>query len=118
MTRAVATSSDLPVLIDASLYENEAVNFWLRRLGGVTEELRDWFGARAVEIHHLRSYIHRMNRSRRMWRQLSDQLEARDPTNPWTRNYDGLYLGSQVMAVAESSVRERPKASAGCAGGR
>ena len=30
---------------------------------------------------------------------LSEPLEAADPTNPWTRNYDSLYFDSQLVAL-------------------
>jgi len=66
---------------------------------GVPEDLAQWLGDRVAEIQILWAHVGTMNRSRGMWKILSEALEAADPTNPWTRNYDRLYFDSQLVTL-------------------
>lgn len=77
----------------------DAVYFWRREFGSVSKDLEEWLGERVQELAFLWGHIVRMNQSQAMWRELTDRLEAVDPTNPWTRHYDGVYFESQVLSV-------------------
>jgi hypothetical protein len=80
----------------------DAIMFWTTHLpGGVTEELKLWLKERVDEIQILWHNVCRLDRSRRMWNELSEKLNVLDPTNPWARNYDGLYFDTQVMILTK-----------------
>jgi hypothetical protein len=82
---------------------NDALMFWTSHLpGGLTEELKVWLKERVDEIQILWHQMGRLDRSRRMWKELSEQLNACDPTNPWARNYDRMYFDTQVIILAKS----------------
>jgi HEPN superfamily AbiU2-like protein len=91
----------------------DAVVFWRKHLGhGLTPDLTDWLTARVHEVQLLWRDIRFLNRTRAMWQQLSAEIERRDPTNPWTRNYDQLYFEAQVIRLARTvhSKKSRPEA--------
>ena len=90
------------VLAGADHLTQDSLTFWTTHLGEVPDDLRVWLKERVDEIQILWPNVGRLDRSRRMWKELSEQLEARDPTNPWTRNYDGLYFDTQVMILTKT----------------
>jgi hypothetical protein len=77
----------------------DGVAFWTRQLGVVSPELQAWLEERIRDVHLLWGDIQKLNRSKDMWRDLTIVLEERDPTNPWTRNYDSMYFESQIMRL-------------------
>jgi hypothetical protein len=77
----------------------DGVAFWTRQLGAMTPELQSWLEERIEDVHLLWGDIQRLNRTKDMWGELTEVLEARDPTNPWTRNYDALYFEAQIMRL-------------------
>jgi hypothetical protein len=98
------------VLSGPSDLTEHAVCFWSRQLPqGVSVELASWMSERAHELQLLWRDVSRMNRSRGMWQELTAVLEERDPTCAWTRNYDGLYFDSQLMAVTRTVHAGRRK---------
>ena len=81
----------------------DALMFWGTHLpGGVDDELRSWLKARVEETQLLWQNVGWLNRSRRMLRELSEKLEARDPTNSWTRQYERIYFDSQLMNITRT----------------
>ena len=81
----------------------DAVEFWSEVLDEpVSEELSSWISDRTHDLHFIWRDVRRMLRSREMWKAMSEQLELRDPTSAWTRNYDGLYFDSQLLSITRS----------------
>jgi hypothetical protein len=100
------------VIADEYTLARDALAFWSRHLpDGVSDDLAGWVAERTAETQILWQHLRRVTRSRGMWRSLTDVLEARDPTNPWTRHYDGVYFESQLMAVTRV-VRPGPGSKA------
>jgi hypothetical protein len=98
------------VLADGAYMGEDAVRFWHEQLRGpVPDDLATWLRQRVAEMQVLWRDVARMNRSRTMWTELTERLEARDPKCAWTRHYDGLYADSQVMLLARTvTAASRP----------
>jgi hypothetical protein len=90
----------------------DALTFWASQLSeGVSDHLREWLSMRVEEVQVLWQNVGRLDRSRRMWKELSEQLEARDPTNPWARNYDRMYFDSQLLILTRTVLSGRRRDS-------
>ncbi|HXN62332.1 MAG TPA: hypothetical protein VN886_17945 [Acidimicrobiales bacterium] len=101
------------VLAGTDRLTHDAQMFWRSHLpAGVSPELQEWLGDRVVETQLLWQNVGWLDRSRRMLRELTEQLEARDPTNPWTRQYERIYFESQLMTLTRTvnaSRRRQPR---------
>lgn len=86
----------------------DALMFWARA-GGVSDDLRAWLGEQVEETQILWQQVGWLDRSRRMLIELTDQLEARDPTNAWTRQYERIYFESQLMTLTRTVHSNRRK---------
>lgn len=84
---------------DSQAATSAAVALWRRELGSVSPDLATWLQERCEDVHILWGDIRRLVRSRNMWRDLTEVLEARDPTNAWTRDYDDLYFEAQILRL-------------------
>jgi hypothetical protein len=74
--------------------------FWAGKLpGGVPDDLRTWIKSRVEETQVHWQNVGWLSRSRGMFRELTAELEARDPTNSWTRQYERIYFESQLMTL-------------------
>lgn len=99
------------VIADAERMAQYALTFWRRQGVDVTDELEAWITERVSEVQYLWGHVIRMNPSRGMWKELTEKLEATDPTNLWTRHYDLVYVESQILSVTRArpaSARRRP----------
>jgi hypothetical protein len=101
---SVTTVGSLPMVLTGSEHlTQDAVNFCGEHLpDGVPEDLRAWLRDRVEETQVHWQNVGWLNRSRRMLKELTAQLEARDPTNPWTRQYERIYFESQRVCPALS----------------
>lgn len=97
-TAAAATVSAMSLAGPAEL-TRDAVAFWRRQLSAFPGDLEGWLGDRVSEVQFLWGHVVRMNGSQGMWKELTESLEERDPTNAWTRHYDGIYFESQVLHI-------------------
>jgi hypothetical protein len=88
------------VLAGSEHLAQDALTFWASHLpGGVPEDLGAWLKDRVEETQVHWQNVGWLIRSQRMLKELTEQLEARDPTNPWTRRYERIYFESQLMAL-------------------
>lgn len=92
-------------IADGKSVARDAVAFWQRQLPNVSEDLKVWLEEWVVDLQYLWGHVLRMNGSQAMWRELTDRIEMIDPTNSWTRHYDGIYFESQVLHITRL-VRE------------
>jgi hypothetical protein len=99
------------VLADGNYLAGDAITFWAEQLRGpVPDDLAQWLRERVMEVQLLWRDVTGLNRTRGMWKELTGALEARDPTCAWTRNYDRLYVDSQVMRLTRMvQSRNRPE---------
>lgn len=102
------------VVVGPEEMAGDATVFWQKHLAQQwTPDLGEWLRARVEEICLLWRDIGFLNRSRGMWKELSKEIEKRDPTNPWARNYDLLYLEAQVVRLGRvvHAKQNRPTVS-------
>ena len=87
----------------------DALYFWRGQLGEVSPDLAQWLAEQVADVQVLWGHVGTMNRSRGMWKMLSEALEAADPTNPWTRNYDRLYFDSQLVTLTRLVFKKKSR---------
>ena len=85
------------------------LGFWQRQLkSAVPDDIAQWLREQVADIQILWSHVGRMNRSRGMWKAREwSHSRRRILTNAWTRNYDGLYLDSQLMCLTRLAYPSR-----------
>jgi hypothetical protein len=89
---------------------NDALMFWGSQFpGGISDDLKAWLSIRVPEVQELWRTVGTMDRRRGMWLELREQLESRDPTNAWTRQYDDLYIEAQIIALCKTVFSKRRK---------
>jgi hypothetical protein len=89
---------------------NDAIMFWgSQSPGDISDDLKAWLNIRVPEVQVLWRTVGTMDRRRGMWLELREQLECRDPTNAWTRQYDDLYIEAQIIALCKTVFSKRRK---------
>jgi hypothetical protein len=99
------------VLAGADRLTQDSLTFWTTHLGEVPDDLRVWLRERVEEAQVHWQNVGWLVRSQRMLQELTEQLDARDPTNAWTRQYERIYFESQVMALTRMASSSRWRGS-------
>ena len=94
---------------------NDAIMFWgSHSPGDISDDLKAWLNIRVPEVQELWRTVGTMDRRRGMWLELREQLESRDPTNAWTRQYDDLYIEGADHCTLQDRILKAPERQTPC----